>query len=181
MSDTSARNGKVVVNRCMSLDGFIAAPGHVMDWGAGRQLTDFVARPRIDGDELDRERGVVIQEIARYWDQPSSVADTPPMVRVPVGPEPSRSSVTCASGQSIVTFGSMVPQSLEAAERLAAEGVDAEVVDLRTLMPLDLETVVASVARSEGRVWTFANATRQTSRGRCLVERAFQRRSSSSC
>src|SRR5437660_10260142 len=38
-------------------------------------LTDFVARPRLDADELERERGVVIQEIARYWDQPSSVAD----------------------------------------------------------------------------------------------------------
>lgn len=36
-------SGKVVVNRAMSLDGFIAAPGHVMDWGGGRQLTDFVA------------------------------------------------------------------------------------------------------------------------------------------
>jgi predicted Zn-dependent peptidase len=38
-------------------------------------LTDFTARPKIDGDELDRERGVVIQEIARYDDQPSSVAE----------------------------------------------------------------------------------------------------------
>src|SRR3954451_20658073 len=38
-------------------------------------LTDFVARARIDGDELDRERGVVIQEIKRYYDQPNSVAD----------------------------------------------------------------------------------------------------------
>src|SRR5438045_7403628 len=38
-------------------------------------LTDFVARARIDGGELDRERGVVIQEIARSDDQPSSVAD----------------------------------------------------------------------------------------------------------
>jgi dihydrofolate reductase len=44
MSETSSANGKVVVNRAMSLDGFIAAPGHVMDWGAGRQLTDFVAQ-----------------------------------------------------------------------------------------------------------------------------------------
>ncbi len=35
--------GKVVVNRCMSLDGFIAAPGHSMDWGGGRALADFVA------------------------------------------------------------------------------------------------------------------------------------------
>src|SRR5689334_9296464 len=42
MGDASAGNGKVVVNRCMSLDGFIAAPGHVMDWGDGRQLADFV-------------------------------------------------------------------------------------------------------------------------------------------
>src|ERR1700760_4324034 len=29
-------------------------------------LTDFVGRPKLDGDELDKERGVVIQEIARY-------------------------------------------------------------------------------------------------------------------
>src|SRR5262245_55982475 len=35
-------NGKVVVNRCMSLDGFIAGPGHSMDWGNGRALADFM-------------------------------------------------------------------------------------------------------------------------------------------
>jgi predicted Zn-dependent peptidase len=38
-------------------------------------LTDFVARPRIDPDELDRERGVVVQEIARAEDQPSVQAE----------------------------------------------------------------------------------------------------------
>jgi predicted Zn-dependent peptidase len=38
-------------------------------------LTDFVARARIDAEELDRERGVVVQEIARSNDVPSSVAD----------------------------------------------------------------------------------------------------------
>lgn len=38
-------------------------------------LTDFVGRPRIDADELDRERGVVIQEINRAFDQPSTVAE----------------------------------------------------------------------------------------------------------
>jgi dihydrofolate reductase len=42
VSDTNSGHGKVVVNRCMSLDGFIAAAGHVMDWGGGRQLADFV-------------------------------------------------------------------------------------------------------------------------------------------
>jgi len=38
-------------------------------------LTDFVARARIDPDELDRERGVVVQEIARANDQPSLLAE----------------------------------------------------------------------------------------------------------
>src|SRR6266704_5531211 len=38
MSDTSVGNGKVVVNRSMSLDGFIAGPGHAMDW-----IFDFMA------------------------------------------------------------------------------------------------------------------------------------------
>jgi predicted Zn-dependent peptidase len=38
-------------------------------------LTDFVARPRIDGDEMNRERGVVVQEIARADDQPSVMAE----------------------------------------------------------------------------------------------------------
>ncbi len=38
MSDTSTGNGKVVVNRSMSLDGFIAGPGHTMNW-----IFDFVA------------------------------------------------------------------------------------------------------------------------------------------
>lgn len=41
MSSRGTANGKVVVNRAISLDGFIAAPGHVMDWGGGRQLGDF--------------------------------------------------------------------------------------------------------------------------------------------
>jgi dihydrofolate reductase len=49
MNGLSSANSKVVVNRCMSLDGFIAAAGHVMDWGAGRQLTDFVA-PDVVGE-----------------------------------------------------------------------------------------------------------------------------------
>lgn len=38
-------------------------------------LTDFVGRPALDAEELDKERGVVIQEINRYNDQPSSVAE----------------------------------------------------------------------------------------------------------
>src|SRR4030081_2585692 len=38
-------------------------------------LPDFVGRPRVDGDELNRERGVVVQEIARSNDQPAVMAE----------------------------------------------------------------------------------------------------------
>jgi predicted Zn-dependent peptidase len=59
-------------------------------------LTDFVGRPKIDAAELDRERGVVIQEIQRYKDQPSAVAEEVidkaafgdhPLGRTVLGPE----------------------------------------------------------------------------------------------
>ena len=49
---------------------------------------------------------------------------------------------------SIITFGAMVHVALDAADELAAAGIDAEVIDLRTLAPLDRETVLASVAKT---------------------------------
>jgi pyruvate dehydrogenase E1 component beta subunit len=52
---------------------------------------------------------------------------------------------------TIVATSIMVPRSLEAAERLAAEGIEAEVVDPRTLRPLDIGTIEASVKKT-GRV-----------------------------
>jgi predicted Zn-dependent peptidase len=59
-------------------------------------LTDFVGRPRLDPAELDKERGVVIQEIQRYKDQPAAVAEElidrahfgdHPLGRTVLGPE----------------------------------------------------------------------------------------------
>jgi pyruvate/2-oxoglutarate/acetoin dehydrogenase E1 component len=49
---------------------------------------------------------------------------------------------------TIVSIGKGVPDALAAADVLAGDGVSAEVVDLRTLRPLDLETVLESVART---------------------------------
>jgi 2-oxoisovalerate dehydrogenase E1 component beta subunit len=49
---------------------------------------------------------------------------------------------------SIITYGAMVWTALEAAETLAAEGCSVEVVDLRTLVPLDRETICASVRKT---------------------------------
>jgi pyruvate dehydrogenase E1 component subunit beta len=48
---------------------------------------------------------------------------------------------------SLVTYGGSLPKTLEAAEQLAREGVDAEVVDLRVLRPLDMATVLASARK----------------------------------
>jgi pyruvate dehydrogenase E1 component beta subunit len=49
---------------------------------------------------------------------------------------------------TIATLSTMVERSLAAAEALAADGIEAEVIDLRTVVPLDQQTVVASVART---------------------------------
>ena len=49
---------------------------------------------------------------------------------------------------TIVTYGAMLWTALEAADELAREGASVEVVDLRTLLPLDRETVLASVQKT---------------------------------
>jgi predicted Zn-dependent peptidase len=73
-------------------------------------LSDFVARPRLDAQELDRERGVVIQEINRAYDQPSTVAEylidraafgEHPLGRTVLGPEENLRSFT---REGIVAF-----------------------------------------------------------------------------
>ena len=62
---------------------------------------------------------------------------------------------------SIITHGKMIHQSLQAATALEKEGVKAEVVDLRSLRPLDVDTILASVAKTNRVVyveegWAFA-------------------------
>jgi pyruvate/2-oxoglutarate/acetoin dehydrogenase E1 component len=52
---------------------------------------------------------------------------------------------------TVVTYSRMVHRSLEAAEKLAQEGISVEVIDLRTLKPLDMDTIAASVKKT-GRV-----------------------------
>ena len=49
---------------------------------------------------------------------------------------------------TIVTYSRMVLRALEAAEALAKEGIDVEVIDLRCLKPLDIDTIVASVKKT---------------------------------
>jgi 2-oxoisovalerate dehydrogenase E1 component beta subunit len=49
---------------------------------------------------------------------------------------------------SVITYGAMLHVALEAAERLAAEGIDLEVLDLRTVKPIDEEAVLATVRKT---------------------------------
>jgi pyruvate/2-oxoglutarate/acetoin dehydrogenase E1 component len=74
------------------------------------------------------------------------------------GPAPEPYHVVIALGQAriarpgedltIVSIGKGVPDALAAADELAGDGISAEVIDLRTLRPLDLATVLESVART---------------------------------
>lgn len=49
---------------------------------------------------------------------------------------------------TVVAWGAMIPVAREAAEAVAAEGIGIEIVDLRTLCPMDRDTIVASVKRT---------------------------------
>jgi pyruvate dehydrogenase E1 component beta subunit len=77
---------------------------------------------------------------------------------------------------TLVAFSRMVAHALAAAETLAGEGIDAEVIDLRTIRPLDTDTIVASVRRTHRLVtieegWAFAGIGAEI--GACVVEQAF--------
>ncbi len=61
---------------------------------------------------------------------------------------------------SIFTYGAMVHESLKAAEELEKEGHSVEVVDLRTISPLDIETIIASVEKT-GRAIVVQEAQKQ--------------------
>jgi pyruvate dehydrogenase E1 component beta subunit len=77
---------------------------------------------------------------------------------------------------TIVAFSRMVEIALGAAEALAGEGIAAEVIDLRTIRPLDIETIVASVKRTNRIVsveegWPFAGIGSEIAAQ--LMEQAF--------
>lgn len=77
---------------------------------------------------------------------------------------------------TLVTWGAMLYESLEASNQAAAQGVDVEIVDLRTLWPLDIETIIESVERT-GRVVVVHEAPKSCGLGSEIValinEKAF--------
>ncbi len=93
---------------------------------------------------------------------------------VPIGKAAIRRS---GADLTIVTYGAMVWTALEAAEILAKDGVSAEVLDLRTLLPLDEEAILASVRRT-GKCLVLHEDTRTGGLGAeiaaTLSEKAFE-------
>jgi pyruvate/2-oxoglutarate/acetoin dehydrogenase E1 component len=78
---------------------------------------------------------------------------------------------------SIVTYAAMLHVALEAAEAAARDGIDVEVVDLRTLLPLDEEAILRTAAKT-GKVIVLHEATRTGGPGgeiaALISERAFE-------
>lgn len=83
----------------------------------------------VDERALYGEEGVVPEEI----------------YEVPIGKAETRRA---GSDLTIVAFSSMAPRALEAAAKLEAEGISAEVLDLRSLKPLDMDRIASSVAKT---------------------------------
>jgi 2-oxoisovalerate dehydrogenase E1 component beta subunit len=90
-------------------------------------------------------------------DNPVIYFESKPLYRTMKGPVPEgdhlvpigKAHVARAGGAlSIITYGTQVREALEAAARLSAEGLECEVLDLRTLKPLDTEAILASVGRT---------------------------------
>lgn len=86
---------------------------------------------------------VVILEPAALYGAPGLVPDGPH--RVPLG---SARVVREGSDITLVSYGTMVAQCVAAADQLDADGVSAEVIDLRWIVPWDVETVLASARKT---------------------------------
>lgn len=83
----------------------------------------------------------------------------------------------CGDDLSIIAYGAQVHQALAAAERLAGEGIECDVLDLRSLKPLDEDAILSSV-RKTGKALIVHSANRLAGLGAeiaaLLADRAFQ-------
>jgi pyruvate dehydrogenase E1 component beta subunit len=80
------------------------------------------------------------------------------------------------SDVSLITYGGSLPKTLAAAEQLAADGIQAEVIDLRSLRPLDMPTVIQSVSQTHRALivdegWRTCSLAAEVSAG--IMEGAF--------
>ncbi len=87
---------------------------------------------------------VIFLEHELVYGQTHDVPDDPDWI-VPIG---KARIVKPGKDVTIIAFSRMVQYAIEAAAKLAEEGIDAEVIDLRTIRPLDIETIVNSIKKT---------------------------------
>ncbi|WP_026674451.1 alpha-ketoacid dehydrogenase subunit beta [Alkalihalobacterium bogoriense] len=75
---------------------------------------------------------------------------------------------------TIITYGAMVHSSLKAAEELEKEGIDAEVIDLMTISPIDIDTIISSVEKTN-RAMVVQEAQKQAGIGANIVAEVAER------
>ncbi|PRX50454.1 pyruvate dehydrogenase E1 component beta subunit [Prauserella shujinwangii] len=145
------------------LEGWLAAvPGLKVVWSS----TPADAKALLKAAIRDPDPVVVI-ESAALWSVRGEVPDDPEAT-VSIGRAVIRRSGRDAT---LVAWGAAVTRCLTAADILAAEGIDAEVLDLRTLSPLDTEEVLASLHRT-GRLVVVQDATGPCSVGAEVIRLA---------
>jgi pyruvate/2-oxoglutarate/acetoin dehydrogenase E1 component len=114
---------------------------------------------------------VIVQEALSLYEESGEVPDVPEEWTL------GKAQVKRAGTDvSIVTWGAMVPRVLEAAETLAADGADAEVIDLISVFPWDVEAVLRSVEKTN-RLVVVHQAPRRSGFGAevaaTIMERGF--------
>lgn len=78
------------------------------------------------------------------------------------------------SDVSIITYGAMVREAKKAAENLAKDNISVEIIDLRTIAPLDIKTIIASVEKT-GRVVIVQEAQKQAGVGAQVASEISER------
>jgi acetoin:2,6-dichlorophenolindophenol oxidoreductase subunit beta len=103
---------------------------------------------------FDDDPCIFIETMPTYWDKGPAPE---PGLRIPLG---KANVVRSGSDVSVISYGRPVAQVLGIADRLGGDGIDVEVVDLRTISPMDKSTVLESVAKT-GRAVVVHEAVEQ--------------------
>ena len=132
-----AQHSQSVENWCMMIPGLkVAAPSHPHD------VVGLLAAAVRDPDPVV------------FFEHKSLMADRAEVAGGEIVEELGRAAVVReGSDCTVVALALMVPRAVRAAERLAEDGISAEVIDLRTLVPLDTVAVLDSVSKT-GRLFT---------------------------
>ena len=132
-----AQHSQSVENWCMMIPGLkVAAPSHPHD------VVGLLAAAVRDPDPVV------------FFEHKSLMAGRAEVAEGEIVEELGRAAVVReGSDCTVVALALMVPRAVQAAERLAEDGISAEVIDLRTLVPLDTATALSSVSKT-GRLFT---------------------------